>query len=333
MSDDADSSGEFHRIATYLRPLTHGMPGALDLRDDAAVLTPPAGRELVVTADTLVEGVHFIGAEPPARLAQKTLRVNLSDLAAMGAIPYGYLLSLSLPDRIGDSWVEGFCAGLAEDQAAFGWALLGGDSTATPGPISIAVTALGTVAAGTALTRGGGRPGDALYVSGTIGDGFLGLLAARNRLSPGPECDWLAGRYHRPEPRVTLGAALVGRARAALDVSDGLVADLSHLCRASGVAARVDARSVPLSDAATSVLAQDPSLFADVLTGGDDYELLIAGPAEAIEAAAVEAGTPVARIGVLEAGEGVRVLDSDGNPIAFARTGYRHGGQSDREGL
>jgi thiamine-monophosphate kinase len=326
MADDAESSGEFHRIAAYLRPLTRGMPGALDLRDDAALMSVPAGRELVLTADTLVEGVHFIGDEPPDRLARKALRVNLSDLAAMGAKPTGYLLSMSLPARIGDDWVAGFCEGLAADQAAFGWALLGGDSTATPGPVSIAVTALGTVEAGAALQRAGGRAGDALYVSGTVGDGFLGLLAAQNRLAPGPEADSLAARYHLPEPRVALGLALIGRAHAALDISDGLVADLAHLCRASGVGARVDARSVPLSAAAASVLAGDPDLFPDLLTGGDDYELLIAGPAEAIEAAAAEADTRVTHIGMLEAGEGVRVLDADGNAIAFARPGYRHGG-------
>ncbi len=325
-SNDPDlNSGEFDRIARYFRPLAAGAEGALGLVDDAALIRVPEGRELVVTADTMVEGVHFIGDEAPDQLARKALRVNLSDLAAMGARPHGYLLSLSLPKHINDAWVAGFCEGLAADQAAFNWHLLGGDSTSTPGPISIAVTAMGTVAIGSALRRSGARIGDSIYVSGGIGDGFLGLLAARGQLPYGPESDAMLARYHVPEPRIALGLALVGRAHAAMDVSDGLVGDLAHICAASGVGARINAPNVPLSPEAAELVADQPGLFPDLLTGGDDYELLVTGPANAIEEAGREAGMRITRIGEIVTGSTVEVLDSDGEPLTFARTGFRHG--------
>lgn len=320
----SEGAGEFHRIATYFAPLAKGADGALGLKDDAALIDVPAGRSLVVTADTLVAGVHFIGDEPAALVARKALRVNLSDLAAMGAQPLGYFLSLSLPSRIDDAWVADFCEGLREDQDAFDWHLMGGDSTGTPGPISIAVTAMGHVESGRALHRSGAKAGDAVFVSGSIGDGALGLLAAQGRLPPGPEADAVLTRYRLPEPRVRLGRALAGRAHAAMDISDGLIADLGHLCVASGVGARIEARSVPISAAAAEIVADAPDLFSDLLTGGDDYELLFAGPPDMIVEAGKETGVPLTRIGEIVEGGDVLALDADGNTLAFARTGWRH---------
>lgn len=318
------SSGEFHRIETYLAPLSKGAPGALGLTDDAALLQVPEDLELVVSVDTLVAGVHFIGDEAPDELARKAMRVNLSDLAGMGAAPYGYFLSLSLPKGTEDSWVAGFCEGLATDQSAFNWHLLGGDSTSTPGPICLSLTAMGVAPRGAALRRSGAQVGDGIFVSGTIGDGFLGLLAVRGQLPPGPEADWLAVRYKRPEPRMMLGAALIGKAHCAMDISDGLVADLGHLCRASGVGADVTAPCVPVSDAAAEILAEDPSLFPSLLTGGDDYELLFTGPEAAIRTAAKDSGTEVTRIGTITQSPAVRFLDNDNGVMAFDSAGFRH---------
>jgi|TARA_R110000744_G_scaffold33360_6_gene78288 thiamine-monophosphate kinase len=322
--EPSPATGEFHRIAQYFRPLAKGAPGAFNLGDDAAVFAVPPGRELVVTLDTIVEGVHFIGDEAADMLARKAMRVNLSDLAAMGATPLGYFLSLSLPKRIDDSWIEAFCAGLASDQTEFDWHLMGGDSTSTPGPISIAVTALGTVPVGQALRRSGAQVGDAVYVSGGIGDGFLGLLAAQGQLPYGPEADAMLRRYRCPDPRIALGLALVGRAHAAMDVSDGLIGDLAHICEQSGVGAVLRAQSVPLSASAAELVADQPNLYLELLTGGDDYELLITGRAPDIEAAAADSGCRVTCIGEIVSGDRVVVHDADGEELTFTHVGFRH---------
>jgi thiamine-monophosphate kinase len=290
---------EFALIARHFRPLAG--PGALGLGDDAAVLTVPAGRELVIAADALVAGVHFLPDDPPDLVARKLLRTNLSDLAAMGAAPLGYLVTVSVPKDTGDAWFAGFAAGLAADQAAFGLTLLGGDTTSTPGPVSLSLTILGTVAPGTALRRNGARPGDGVWVSGTIGDGALGLLSATRRLDDPTGA--LLDRYRLPRPRLALGLALHGIATAAMDVSDGLVQDLGHICRASALGAEIEAGLVPLSEAAR---AAGPALLETCLTGGDDYELLLAVP-QAHEAALREAaratGIAVTRIGIFREGE------------------------------
>jgi thiamine-monophosphate kinase len=275
---DDESLGEFGRIARYLAPLAAD-PGAIGLVDDAAEL----GHGLIATADAIVEGVHFLPSDPPELIARKLLRVNLSDLAAKGATPLHYLLTMALPARCDDRWVERFAAGLAEDQQLFGIVLMGGDSVSTPGPVTLSVTAIGRAAPGGMVRRGGARAGDELWVSGTIGDGALGLLAATGQLME-PD-GYLAGRYRLPEPRVALGPALAGLVHAMMDVSDGLVGDLEHMATASGAAATVDAIAVPLSDATAAAVASDPSLFATVLTGGDDYELLFAAPAAAAPSA------------------------------------------------
>lgn len=317
--------GEFGRIACYLAPLAAGAPGALGLTDDAALIE--GGR--VVTLDSAVEGVHFLPADPPDLVARKLLRRNLSDIAAMGAEPESYLLAMILPARCDDGWVERFAAGLAEDQRTYGVTLIGGDSTATPGPITLSVTMIGRVGPAGAVLRSGARPGDLVYVSGTIGDAALGLLSATGRLPglPRAAAAFLEDRYRLPQPRMALGAALAGIATAMIDVSDGLVADLGHICETSGVGATVRADALPLSDAAAEVLAEAPALLETVLTGGDDYELLFTVPAAAVGAAAAAAeaaGTAVAAIGCMEGQGSPRILDRDGMPIPLARTGYRH---------
>lgn len=314
----SDAPAEFGLIARHFRPLAG--PGALDLLDDAALLQPPPGRELVFTADAMVAGVHFLADDPADTVGAKLLRVNLSDLAAMGATPLAYLMTVSAPRDTDDAWLAAFAAGLARDQARFGIALLGGDTTATPGPMTLSLTAMGHVAPGTALRRRGATMGDEVWVTGTIGDGALGLLALQGRL-PDPD-GWLASRYRLPQPR--LGLALHGVVSACMDVSDGLVQDLGHLCRAAGLGAVIESALVPRSPAA---LKAGEAWFATCLTGGDDYELLMAVPpqrAEALKAAAAAQGCGATRIGRFESGAQVRVLDGAGAPISLDRPGWSH---------
>ena len=313
---------EFALIARHFRPLAGD--GALDLSDDAALLDPPAGHQLVLAADAMVAGVHFLADDPPETIGRKLLRVNLSDLAAMGATPLGYLMTCAFPRGTAEDWIAAFARGLAEDQREYKLTVLGGDTVSTTGPATFSLTILGTVSPGTALRRTGARPGDEVWVSGTIGDGALGLLALTSRM---PQDDHLARRYRLPEPRLALGAVLAGIARAAMDVSDGLVQDLGHLARAAGCGATVNADAIPLSDPAQRALHGDPALRARVLTGGDDYELLLAAdPADAarVRAAAESAGVPVTRIGRFTIGEGVTVLDGAGAPIPLPHGGWSH---------
>jgi len=317
--------GEFALIARHFRALAG--PGALGLGDDAALLDPPPGRQLVLAADAMVAGVHFLPDDPPETIGRKLLRVNLSDLAAMGAAPLGYLMTTAFPQGTGDAWIAAFARGLAEDQRAYGLALLGGDTVSTPGQLTLSLTILGTVAPEAALRRRGARPGDHLWVSGTIGDGALGLRVLRGRLPP-DAAGHLAGRYRLPEPRLALGAALAGLAHAAMDVSDGLVQDLGHLCRAGGCGAVLEAGRVPLSPAAAAAIAADPGLLPLALSGGDDYELLFAAPPAAaaeVEARAAAAGVPVARIGRFTEGPAeVAVQDARGAPLALPKGGWSH---------
>ncbi len=308
---------EFDRIARHFRPLAG--PGALDLVDDAAVFCPPPGRALVIAADAMVAGVHFLPDDPPDLVARKLLRTNLSDLAAMGATPLGYLTTISLPRTTPDDWFASFAAGLAADQAEFGLSLLGGDCTSTSGPVSLSLTILGHVAPGAAVRRVGARAGDGIWVSGTIGDGALGLLAARGELADAD--GFLANRYRLPQPR--LGLARHDLVRACLDVSDGLVQDCGHLCRAGGVAAQIDAALLPLSDAARRL-----DRLELCLTGGDDYELLMAVEPEhaaALLAHAAGLGVQLTRIGEFHAAPPeVHVLGTNGQPLKLQRAGWSH---------
>jgi len=322
--------GEFGRIARFLAPLAEGCPGALGLKDDGAVLSPPDGWEIAATKDMLVEGVHFLPGDAPRDLARKMLRVNLSDLASMGARPWVYLLSFALPKRCDDDWLSAFADGLAMDQQEFAFSLAGGDSVSTPGPIVMDAVLLGLVEQGRALRRTGAQAGEDLWLSGTLGDGALGLLAAQGGF---PTLDYvhqeaLAARYRLPRPRIALGRRLIGLATAAMDVSDGLAADAAKLAAASGLALDIDTPTIPLSDAVAEAVAQDAELFERVLTGGDDYELLFTAPVEKrseIKMLAQELDMPLARIGRALAGDSVRLLDKDGAPLSLARTGWVHG--------
>ena len=310
---------EFSLIARHFRPLAG--PGAMELRDDAALLTPPPGRQLVLTADAMVAGVHFLPDDPPDLIGRKLLRVNLSDLAAKGAVPLYYLMTVSTPKNTPEAWFAGFAAGLARDQATYGVTLLGGDTTSTPGPISLSLTAIGHVAPGTAVHRFGASAGDEIWVTGTVGDGALGLAVALGRLAdPG---GFLLDRYRLPQPRVGMG--LAGIASAGMDVSDGLVQDLGHLCGASGLAAEIGVDLVPLSAAGRKA---GPDWLATCLTGGDDYELLLAVPpdrSEALRAAAAAAGIAVTRIGHFHSGPAeVMVRDASGEPLALTKGGWSH---------
>jgi len=319
--------GEFERIARFFAPLA--APEGLGLVDDVAIIPGPPGEQYVLKTDAIVEGVHFRSEDPADQVAQKLLRVNLSDLAGKGALPVGYLLTTALPRERDEAWLERFAEGLARDQAEFGIGLLGGDSVATPGPVTLSVAAVGRVRVGEAVLRRGAQPGDTIFVSGTLGDGALGLEALRGRLpelSPAQR-DFLADRYRLPRPRLQLGRRLVGTARAMMDISDGLIADLGHICKASGVGAIVEAARLPLSPAARAAVTADASRLTAALAGGDDYELLFTAPADAAEriaAIAREIAVPVAAIGRTERGAAVRVIDGSGQPVAVTAGGYRH---------
>ena len=323
-----DRPGEDDLIARFFAPLAG--PAGLGLKDDAALLKPPPGRDLVVTTDALVAGVHFFADDPPAAIARKALRVNLSDLAAKGAEPIGFTLDLALPGDWTAEWLAAFAAGLGDDAAAYGCPLIGGDTVRTPGPLTLAITAIGAVEPDRFAARGGVRPGDWLYVTGTIGDAALGL---RLRLGQGPalaEADrlQLLGRYLLPQPRLALAPAVARFASAGMDVSDGFVGDLTKMLRVSGVTATIEMSRLPLSPAASAAIGADPSLFPVVASGGDDYELIVATPASsaaAFEAAAVEAGVAVTSVGEAVAGaEGPRFVDREGRAFRFARGSFSH---------
>ena len=319
--------GEFGRIGSFFAPLAG--PGGLQLRDDAALLECPPGMRLVVTVDAMVEGVHYLPDDPADLVARKLLRVNLSDLAAMGAIPRHYLLATALPVSFGDEWVARFAEGLRQDQGAFGMHLLGGDSVATKGPAVLSLTALGEVEAGREVRRSGACAGDRIWVSGTIGDAFLGLAVLRGKYPALASVDRAAliSRFQLPEPRTELGPRLVGIARAMLDVSDGLLADLGHICEASGVGAEVALAALPLSRPARRLAAADPELTARLASAGDDYELLFTAPPEASKTLgnlAAELGLSITEIGKIGSGNRVRLVDAGGKELPVEAAGYRH---------
>lgn len=316
-------TGEFGRIARYFRPLAADLPGAFALTDDAAVLSVPPGQEVVVTTDTLVEGVHFLPRTPASDLAWKALAVNVSDLAAMAADPFVYTVALATRPEIDDAWIAGFAGGLAAAQAAFGLVLAGGDSVGMPGPLSVTITAQGLVPAGAALRRAGARPGDVVFVSGEVGAGALGLLAARGELAgfaPAVVAA-LSERYLRPAPRTALTPVLRGRATAGLDLSDGIAGDAEHIAAASGVALDIDLGRLPLAPAVRAVLAGRPDLWPVAAAGGDDYELLLTGPAD-LPAAVPDGLPPLTPVGTVTVGSGVR-FTRDGSPVT-GLAGWRH---------
>jgi thiamine-monophosphate kinase len=319
-------------IATYFAPLAG--PAGLGLLDDAAAFAPPLGQDLIVTKDMLCADVHFFAEDPPGAIARKALRVNLSDLAAKGAAPFGFLLGLALPHDWTADWLAAFAAGLGEDAAAYRCPLIGGDTVRSPGALTISITALGTVPSGARLPRACAMENDVLYVSGTIGDAALGLQLRRSPASRGEmqlsaESDaFLRERYLLPQPRLDLRGALHDSAHAAMDVSDGLAGDLTKLLRASGLTADISVADIPLSPAAREALQRNPRLVETILTGGDDYEVIAAVPpsrAAMFERGAAAAGVSVRRIGIARQGTNPpRFRDAEGAVIAFKSLSYSH---------
>jgi thiamine-monophosphate kinase len=322
-------TGEDSLIARYFKPLATD-PGAFDLTDDAAILKS-SGDDLVVTTDAIVEGVHFLADDPPDSIARKALRVNLSDLAAKGAVPTGFVLTLALREA-DDAWLTPFAHALGEDAALFQCPLLGGDTVSTPGPLMISITAFGRVLPGRMVRRAGAALGDRVVVSGTIGDAALGLDVLKGgavaAALAGDAAAMLIERYRVPQPRNALGQAVRDHASAAMDVSDGLAGDLAKLCAASGVSAAIDAHSVPLSEPARSLLTRGMVGIESIVSGGDDYEILCTIPEkrfEAFEQAARLAGVPVTSIGTVMAGTTPpSFLDSQGREIALPRLSWSH---------
>jgi thiamine-monophosphate kinase len=324
-------SGE-ERIIDLFRPLAKH-PGAFGLIDDCAAVTPPLGHDLVLKADAVVGSVHFFDDDPPGDIARKALRVNLSDLAAKGAKPIGFLLSLALPKDVGLAWVARFAEGLGDDADRYGCPLLGGDTVSTPGPVMVAVTVFGSVPTGTMVERGGAKVGDHVVVSGTIGDAALGVRLCQDRgltkrwgLGEA-HVEYLLNRYRLPQPRNAAAEAVRKHANGGMDISDGLVGDLEKLCRASGVAATIDSGKIPLSDAARAALAADPALIEPVLTGGDDYEILAtvedAKLAPLLQAASAS-GVTLTEIGRIEPGAVARFLGADDKALVFNQASYSH---------
>lgn len=328
---------EFSIIAKYFRPLAAGFAGSLNLSDDAALLSAPVGHELVITKDAISEGIHFIGRESPDLIAGKALRVNLSDLAAMGAQPICYFLALMLPKNTSESWLEKFAEGLKKTGDEFNIALAGGDTTATNGGLSISITAIGSVPRGTALKRSGAKPGDAIYVSGTLGDSAVGLELLRHPRARGDlgqhgktleipvqggDDNYFIDRYLTPQPRLKLGTSLREIASSCMDISDGLAQDLGHICRASNVGAEIYAPLLPLPLGEGGVRALEAAI-----TGGDDYELLFSAPPDkkpAIEQLAKTLDIPLTCIGKITAGNNVQVLDENRKPIELNKKGFSH---------
>ena len=327
-SDDSKLSAEDRLIARFFGPLaTH--PGALGLSDDAAFITPPPGCDLVLKTDAIVGGVHFFPEDAAHTVARKALRVNLSDLAAKGARPLGFLLSLAIPQEIGEAWLIDFAAGLRADAEAYACPLFGGDTDRTPGPVNISIAMFGAVPQGTMVRRAGARPGDRVFVSGSIGDAALGLILRKGaswQLSEAQR-QHLCTRYLLPQPRNALAEAVRMHASASMDISDGLAGDLAKLARVSQVAAEIAVERVPLSEAARAVIAAEPSMIEPALTGGDDYEIVCTVPpakADGFRAAAEAAQVPVTEIGRIAAGEGARFLANDGRALAFKRASFSH---------
>lgn len=312
---------EFDAIARYFRPLTRGRSEALDLKDDAALITPPPGKELVVTTDSIQQGIHFFGHESPALIARKALRVNLSDLAAKGATPYCYFLTLGVPKTFGINALAAFTEGLKQDQQQFDIFLAGGDTTNSKEGLNISITALGWVEKGSMLRRNRAKPSDEIYITGTIGDSAAGLEMMRKNETRN---SWLLNRYLLPEPRLSLGLILAEAATAAMDVSDGLVQDVAQLCRASEVGAEIDTGKIPLSDNVRKYYGSNPPL-EKLITGGDDYEILFTAPPGKVEmmALASRSGIAITRIGKITASTEIKWKSGE-SELNFEQGGYRH---------
>ncbi|TKT72885.1 thiamine-phosphate kinase [Afipia massiliensis] len=323
----AGASGEDDLIARYFRPLATD-PGAFGLIDDAALLNH-TGDDLVVTTDAIVEGVHFLPDDPPDTVARKALRVNLSDLAAKGAVPAGFVLTLALREAK-EQWLTPFARALGEDAAVFGCPVLGGDTVSTPGPLMISITAFGRVPPGKMVRRSGAKPGDRIAVTGTIGDAALGLRILKGQIEglDTSSREFLIQRYRVPQPRNALAVAIREHASAAMDVSDGLAGDLAKLCTASGISASIDLMAVPHSEQARVLVTKGSSSIEAIVSGGDDYEVVCTIPEnrwDSFLVAARQVNVQVTGIGKVETGAAApRFLDAAGKSVTLKRLSYSH---------
>ncbi|MEZ5851224.1 MAG: thiamine-phosphate kinase [Hyphomicrobiaceae bacterium] len=331
--------GEEAIIQEYLAPLAAGFPGAFGLRDDCAAITPAPGHDIVVKTDPVAAGIHFFADDAPEDIGWKALAVNVSDLAAKAAVPRAYLMALSFPDAPTRDWMARFAAGLAQAQSTFGMHLIGGDTDRRPGPITISITVFGETPTGRMIRRGAARPGDHVYVTGTLGAAAMGLAL---RTSPERAMAWRItqaaaeasrARYLRPQPRLALRDALRAHATAAMDISDGLAKDLGRMSRASGCGAEIELARVPMDQTGAHAVAHDPDRWCDIVAAGDDYELLIAvapGSAQAFEAAGLAAGRMASpafgltRIGAFTRDPAVTFRMASGRPLDLSRTGWDH---------
>ncbi|NVK32830.1 MAG: thiamine-phosphate kinase [Rhodobacteraceae bacterium] len=329
----AERPHEFELIKRYFAPLATDA-GSLELKDDAAVYTPLEGNELVLTKDMLAADVHFFESDPPEAVAAKALRVNLSDLAAKGATARSYLLGLALPHDWSPSWVERFASGLKGDQSAFDVTLVGGDTIHSGKNLMVSITAIGETRKGAAVRRNGARPGDLLYVTGTIGDAAAGL---KERLEPGfaakyclseEETRHILDRYLLPQPRVKIAEVVRRYASAAMDISDGLISDAGHMARASGCQLSFRLEDIPFSSALKTLRLASRDTFLKCLNGGDDYEILVAVPrnvSSAFEAVARKTGCQISAIGEVSAGDASVILSDNGTDISAATIpGFQH---------
>ena len=317
-------TSEFDLIARYFAPLAGA--GGLGLLDDAAVITPSMGKDMVISKDMLIADVHFFSSDDPAQIAIKALGVNLSDLASKGASPIGYLVGLALTDDVSDNWLTSFCSGLKASQDKYDFCLLGGDTVKTPGPLTISITIFGEVSGGQMIKRSGAKVGDVVYVTGTIGDGALGLIE-RQKPRDSDVDGFLINRYLEPQPRVELGCSLSGIVSAGMDISDGLLADAGHLMKASGCGMLIERDKVPLSNSTLNCLDSDRDLWQNILAGGDDYELLLCCRPDrqhALLSTAELCQTEITEIGSIIEGEGLDVRGENGVSLHFSDTGFRH---------
>jgi thiamine-monophosphate kinase len=321
---------EFDLIAKYFAPLSG--EGAFDLLDDAALLAIPDDKKLVVTQDALAAGVHFFADDLPRLIAKKALRVNISDLVAKGAIPFAYSLALGLGENWNDKWIAAFAKGLAEDQAGFDMVLTGGDTYKSPGGTTISITAFGLVDADDYTSRLGASVGEAIFVTGTIGDAALGLKIKQgeidSRVFAKHEKSFLQERYLLPQPTSMMAPVIAEFASASMDISDGLVGDLEKLCKASNVGAEIDLEKIPMSAPVSKIIKIVPEHLQTALAGGDDYELLFTVPQNLItefKTATYLLPISISEIGVVkDAKDSVVVLDNDGSQISFENTSYKH---------
>lgn len=320
---------EFSFIERYLSPLTFGKSEALSLQDDAAIIPCRPGYDTIITKDAIAEGTHFFKDDSPYDIARKLVRVNISDLAAKGATPYCCFLALILPNNSNEKWLQEFTSGLKNDLEEFGCFLAGGDTTAHNGGLVLTLTALGHVPTGKTILRKGAVSGDIIFTTGTIGDSYLGLeiLKGNYKILSRQAKEYSQKRYFIPEPRINIGKELLNIATSAADISDGLLADLENICKASNVGAEITLSKIPFSSAALEAINIDNNFLIKAIAGGDDYELIFTAPAHMenkISEISQKTGIKITKIGKITAGYGVKTIGDNNQSIVINNKGYRH---------